>query len=60
MLLGIGVDGADALTAYQGIQREQLPRELGLAMVGVASGAVASGLLGLRGGKRRRKKKQRD
>lgn len=52
VLLGMGVDGADALTAFKAVQGEQLPRELGLGMVGVASGAVASGLLGLRGKKK--------
>ena len=48
VLIGMAVDAADAATAYQAVQAEQLPRKLGMAFVGVATGAVVSGLLGLR------------
>lgn len=48
VLIGMAVDAADAGTAYQAVQAEQLPRKLGLALTGVAAGAVVSGLLGLR------------
>ena len=48
VLIGMAVDAADAATAYQAVEAEQLPRQTGLAMVGVALGAVLGGLLGLR------------
>jgi hypothetical protein len=48
VLIGAAVDGADAATAYAGIKSDALPRPVGYAMVGVALGAVVSGLLGLR------------
>lgn len=48
VLIGAAVDGADAATAYAAIEAEQIPRKLGLALAGVAAGAVVSGLLGLR------------
>ncbi|MCW2815711.1 MAG: hypothetical protein JWN84_3166 [Nocardioides sp.] len=48
VLIGAAVDGADAATAYAGVQNELLPRQLGYALVGVASVAAVSGLLGLR------------
>lgn len=48
VLVGIAVDGADAATAYAGIQAAQIPKQVGFGLVGVASFAVLSGLLGLR------------
>ena len=48
VLVGMAVDGADAATAYAGIQAGQIPKQIGYALVGVAGGAVISGLLGLR------------
>lgn len=48
VLVGMAVDGADAATAYAALQSKQVPRQLGGALVGVAAGAVVSGLLGLR------------
>ena len=48
VLIGMAVDGADAATAYQAVEKEQMPRNLGLAFAGVAAGAVVAGLLGLR------------
>ncbi|MGA8845237.1 MAG: hypothetical protein WB471_01315 [Nocardioides sp.] len=48
VLIGLAVDAADAATAYQAVEREVMPRNLGLALAGVAAGAVVSGLLGLR------------
>jgi hypothetical protein len=48
VLVGMAVDGADAATAYAGIQAGQIPKEAGFGLVGVACFAVLSGLLGLR------------
>ncbi|MFA6574434.1 MAG: hypothetical protein WCS84_03360 [Nocardioides sp.] len=48
VLVGMAVDGADAATAYAGIQAGQIPKQIGYGLVGVAGGAVISGLLGLR------------
>ncbi len=48
VLIGMAVDAADAATSYQAVEAEQLPRQAGLAMTGVAAGAVLAGLLGLR------------
>lgn len=48
VLVGMAVDAADAATAYAAIEAEQVPKQLGLGLVGVAVGAVLSGLLGLR------------
>lgn len=48
VLVGAAVDGADAATAYAGIQAGQINKQLGLGLVGIASGAVLAGLLGLR------------
>ncbi len=48
VLVGMAVDAADAATAYVGTGAETLPRKLGLALTGVATGAVVAGLLGLR------------
>lgn len=48
VLVGMAVDGADAATAYAGIQAGQIPKQIGFGLVGVASFAVVSGLLGLR------------
>ncbi len=48
VLVGMAVDGADAATAYAALQSKQVPRQVGGALVGVAAGAVVSGLLGLR------------
>lgn len=48
VLVGMAVDGADAATAYSGIQAGRIPKQLGLGLVGVAGFAVVSGLLGLR------------
>ena len=44
----MAVDAADAATAYQAVEKELMPRNIGLAFAGVAAGAVLSGLLGLR------------
>ncbi|WP_139983289.1 hypothetical protein [Nocardioides litoris] len=52
VLIGVAVDGADAATAYAGVQDDELPANPGYALVGVAAGAVVSGLLGLRVRKR--------
>ena len=48
VLVGMAVDGADAATAYAAVQAGQVPKQVGLGLVGVASFAVVSGLLGLR------------
>lgn len=48
VLIGMAVDAADAATSYAAVEDETLPRPLGLALAGVAAGAVVSGLLGLR------------
>ncbi len=48
VLVGVAVDGADAATALAAVTSETLPKPLGYGMVGVALGAVVSGLLGLR------------
>lgn len=48
VLVGMAVDGADAATAYAGIQAGQIPKQAGYGLVGVAGFAVVSGLLGLR------------
>ncbi len=48
VLIGVAVDAADAATSYAGVEAEQLPRTLGLAVTGVAVVAAVSGLLGLR------------
>lgn len=48
VLIGLAVDGADAATAYQAVEKELMPRNLGLAGAAVAGGAVVAGLLGLR------------
>lgn len=48
VLVGIAVDGADAATAYAGVAAGQIPKQLGLGLVGVAGVAALSGLLGLR------------
>ncbi len=48
VLIGMAVDGADAATAYQAVEKKAMPRTTGLAFAGVAAGAVLSGLLGLR------------
>jgi uncharacterized protein (DUF2062 family) len=50
VLIGMAVDGADAATAYQAVEKELMPRTIGLAFTGVAAGAVVAGLLGLRVG----------
>jgi hypothetical protein len=55
VLVGMAVDGADAATAYAGIQAGQIPKQLGFGLVGVASFAVVSGLLGLRVKKSKKK-----
>ncbi|WP_341927398.1 hypothetical protein [Nocardioides psychrotolerans] len=57
VLVGALVDGADAGTAYAGIQAGQIPKEIGFGLVAVASGAVVAGFLGLKDGRRRAKKK---
>ncbi|WP_232676928.1 hypothetical protein [Nocardioides sp. R-C-SC26] len=48
VLIGMAVDAADAVTAYQGVEQKALTRNAGLASAGVAVSAVVSGLLGLR------------
>lgn len=55
VLVGMAVDGADAATAYAGIQAGQIPKQIGFGLVGVASFAVVSGLLGLRVKKSKKK-----
>jgi hypothetical protein len=47
VLIGMAVDGADAATAYQAVEKELMPRTLGLVFTAVAAGAIVSGLLGL-------------
>ena len=56
VLVGMAVDAADAATAYAAVEAEVLDRKLGMTLVGVAGGAVLSGLLGLRGRKKKSKK----
>lgn len=53
VLVGALVDGADAGTAYAGIQAGRIPQQMGFGLVAVASGAVVAGFLGLRDGRRR-------
>lgn len=48
VLIGMAVDAADAATSYAAVEDEEIPRNIGLALVGIAAGAVVSGLLGLR------------
>ena len=48
VLIGMAVDAADAATAYQAVEKELMPRNVGLGFAGVAAGAVLSCLLGLR------------
>lgn len=48
VLVGMAVDGSDAATAYAALQHKRVPQQVGFALVGVAAGAVVSGLLGLR------------
>lgn len=48
ILIGMAVDAADAATSYAAVEDEEIPRTMGLVLVGVAAGAVVSGLLGLR------------
>ncbi|WP_323792294.1 hypothetical protein [Nocardioides sp.] len=48
VLIGMAVDGADAATAYQAVEKELMPRNIGIAGTAVAAGAVLAGLLGLR------------
>ena len=48
VLLGIGVDGADVMTGLLGPREGQVGRRTGMAMVGVAAGAVLAGISGLR------------
>lgn len=55
VLVGMAVDGADAATAYAGIQAGQIPKQIGFGLVGVAGFAVVSGLLGLRVKKSKKK-----
>ena len=52
VLLGVGVDGADAYAGYVGPKADGIDAKAGMMMTGVAGGAVLSGLLGLvvRGG----------
>lgn len=47
-LICIAVDGADAVTAYQGVDRQLVARPLGLALTGIATAAVVAGLVGVR------------
>ena len=56
VLVGMAVDAADAGTAYAAVEAEVLDRKLGMTLVGVAGGAVLSGLLGLRGRTKKAKK----
>lgn len=59
VLVGALVDGADAGTAYAGIQAGQIPKEIGFGLVAVASGAVVAGFLGLKDGRRRAKRSKK-
>ena len=59
VLVGALVDGADAGTAYAGIQAGQIPKEIGFGLVAVASGAVVAGFLGLNDGRRRAKRSKK-
>lgn len=47
VLAGIAVDAADAATGYLGMRDGQVSRTAGLALVGPAVGAIASGVSGL-------------
>jgi hypothetical protein len=47
VVLGMAVDGADAATAFAGIQGGRVNKQIGAGLVAVAAGAVVSGLLGL-------------
>ena len=49
-LVGMGIDGADAATAYLGVRSGTVPKTLGLGLAGLAVGGVVSGLVGLRKG----------
>ncbi|MCD4525820.1 hypothetical protein [Nocardioides sp. cx-173] len=53
VLVGMAVDGADAGTAYAAIQAGHLPKQTGYGLMAVATGAVLSGLMGLRVKKRK-------
>ncbi|MBZ5733931.1 DUF4267 domain-containing protein [Nocardioides sp. TRM66260-LWL] len=53
LLLGVGVDGADAATGYLGPQEGQVPQRAGQLLAGPALFAVLTGLLGLRAEGRR-------
>ena len=48
VLIGAAVDAADAGTAYLAVSEDRLPKAQGLGLVGIAAGAMVSGLLGLR------------
>ena len=48
VLIGAAVDGADAATAWAGIQNDLLPVKLGYGLTAVAAGATVAGLLSLR------------
>ena len=54
VLLGIFVDAADAATAVLATQEKQVSSKAGASMAVPAAGAVVSGLLGLRRGRRSR------
>lgn len=50
VLLGVGVDLADAVTGHLGPREGQVSRRAGATLLGPALGAVAAGVLGLRTG----------
>ncbi len=59
VLAGVAVDAADAGTAYAAMQNGTLPKKLAAPAIGVAIGAVLSGLIGLRSKKNKKSKKQK-
>lgn len=50
VLLGVGVDVADAVTGHLGPREGQVTKRAGATLLGPALGAVAAGVLGLRTG----------
>lgn len=57
VLLGVGVDGADAYAGLVGPKADGIDQRSGTVMTAVAGGAVLAGLLGLVPTKRRKPKK---
>lgn len=52
VLIGIAVDAGDAASGYLGIKEGSVPKVTGGMLIGPAIGAVLSGILGLRTGKK--------